>query len=325
MNWNNLFITIILLLGLGFVYNKFKLKLDNMDMKDDLNLIQKYLLGNSDESDIANLGKIKKPIIWIHIEYNYNSRYWCNFGSRSSMELNMPLIYLTIQSIINNCGNDFHICLIDDFTFSKILPDYNVDLTKVSNPIKKQLRNLALMKILHKYGGVLMENSFVCFKSIKPLYDTVLDTKQPIVGEFINRANSNDLDVYTPSIKLIGCVKECPMINNLIEYLEILNNKDFTAEQDFNGNLDNWLMNNINSMELIPAELIGTRENNNLVTIDKLLTNDQFELSGECYMLYIPRDEILKRTRYNWAIRMNPKQILESNTNLGKYLLISNN
>lgn len=325
MNWNNLIITIILLLCLGYVYNKFKLNLDKMEMRDDLNLIQKYLLGYTDENDIINLGTIKKPILWIHIEYNYNSRNWCNFGSRSSMELNMPYIYLTIQSIINNCGDDFHICLIDDFSFKKLLPEYNIDLTRVSNPVKQNLRNLALLRVIHMYGGVLLENSFICFKSIKPLYDKAIETNIPIVGEFINTSYSNELEVYTPSSKLIGCVKECPVIKKLIEYLDVVNNTDFTAEQNFNNKLQEWLNNNLSNFMLVSAELLGTRSENNLVTIEKLLTNDKLTLDNNIFMLYVPRDEILKRTRYNWATRMNHKQILESNTNLGKYLLISNN
>lgn len=318
----NIAITIILLFGVGLIYNKFKSSMDNIEKNNDLNLVKQYLLGDN-QITIEDLGKIKKPIIWIHIEYNYNSRNWCNFGSRSNYELNMPYIYLTIQTIINNCGADFHVCLIDDYTFNKILPDYNIDLTRVSNPVKQHLRNVALMKLLHMYGGILIENSFICFKSIKPLYDKIIQTDKPNVGEFVNNVNNNDLEVFAPSIKLIGCKRECPIIYNFIEYLEQLNNSDFTFQQDFNGNIGKWLKNAIqnNQIELIQGRLIGTIINDNPLTIDKILTNNNFNLDVDAYMIYIPRDEILKRTRYNWIVKLSPEEVLNSNTNLSKFLL----
>lgn len=323
----NIVITIVLLFGVGLIYNKFKSSMDNIEKNNDLTLVKQYLLGNNNDITIEDLGKIKKPIIWIHIEYNYNSRNWCNFGSRSSHELNMPYIYLTIQSIINNCGADFHICLIDDFTFNKILPDYNIDLIRVSNPVKQHLRNIALMKVLHMYGGMLMENSFICFKSIKPLYDKIIQTNKPGVGEFVNNANNNDLEVFAPSIKLIGCSRECPIIYNFIEYLEQLNNSDFTLQQEFNGKIGEWLITMIknNKIDLIKAKNIGTIVNNNPLTIDKLLTNDKIDISYDAYMLYVPRDEILKRTRYNWIVKLSPEEVLNSNTNLSKFLLLASN
>ena len=327
MDWTNLIISIVVLLGVGYLYDKFKVHVEKQEKNKDLDLIKKYLLGDSDNSEIHDLGSIKKPILWLHIEYNINSRNWCNFGSRSNMELNMPYIYLTIQSIINHCGDDFHVCIIDDLSFKKILPDYDVNLTHVADPIRSHLRNLALMKVLYTYGGVLMENSFICLKNIKPLYENVLLTNQPIIGEFENEANSNALVEFMPSTKFIGCVKECPVINDLINYLEKLNNNDFTSQQAFNGNINLQLYNYVknNKIKLVLGEIIGTKINNKSIPLDKLLTNDTLNLPAETFMLYIPRDVILKRTNYNWVVRMSPEQILTSNTNLGKYLLLSNN
>ena len=323
MNFSNIIITILLLFGIGFIYNKYKSSIGNIEKSNDLTLVKEYLLG--DKNKIEDLGKINKPIIWIHIEYNYNSRNWCNFGSRSSMELNMPYIYLTIQSIINNCGKDFHICLIDDYIINELLPDYNIDLTRVSDPVKKHLRNVALMKVLYTYGGVLMENSFICFRSIKPLYDKIKESNRPFVGEFLNQANNNDLEVFAPSIKLIACQRECKIIKNFIDYLEKINNNDFTLQQDFNGVIGEWLLNNVNSnlITLIAAKSIGVIANENIVTIENILSMDELKLSNDVYMLYIPRDEILKRTRYNWIVKLSLEEVLKSNTNLGKYLIKS--
>ena len=43
------------------------------------------------------------------------------------------------------------------------------------------------------------------------------------------------------------------------------------------------------------------------------------------YYFDISKDELLKRNAYNWFVYLNSQQVLQSNTNLGKYLLFSNN
>ena len=45
------------------------------------------------------------------------------FGSRLTEDLNRPYLYLCMKSMIDKCGGDFNICLVDDDTFGKILPD----------------------------------------------------------------------------------------------------------------------------------------------------------------------------------------------------------
>ena len=78
-------------------------------------------------------------------------------------------------------------------------------------------------------------------------------------------------------------------------------------------------------MRLVDGLLLGTKcIDNNIgqIDIEDILTTTELELSPNALMFYIPRNEILERNRYNWVVRMSPEQILESNTNLGKYLLL---
>ena len=94
-NMTNLFILFFILMVLGFLYRRFEDKLMREENKDNYEAIQKYLL------DDVTLDKSKKPILWIHVPYEYNSRQWLSFGSRSSFDLNQPYLYLTVRSIIN--------------------------------------------------------------------------------------------------------------------------------------------------------------------------------------------------------------------------------
>ena len=76
MNYKSLVVSILLLFAIGFVYDKFKLSIDRNDKKEELDIIKKYLLNESDYYAIDQLSSINKPLLWIHLEYNKNSRKW---------------------------------------------------------------------------------------------------------------------------------------------------------------------------------------------------------------------------------------------------------
>jgi hypothetical protein len=76
-------------------------------------------------------------------------------------------------------------------------------------------------------------------------------------------------------------------------------------------------------VNLIKPDLIGVRDaEDKPVLLDDLMsdsTNIQF--AKENFGLYIPASELIKRRNFGWFIRMSPKQVLESNTQIAKYML----
>ena len=53
------------------------------------------------------------------------------------------------------------------------------------------------------------------------------------------------------------------------------------------------------------------------------MKNNFINLTDRVQGLYIPADEIIKRSAYQWFARLSAKQALDSDTMIGKYLLIS--
>ena len=109
---SNYIILFIILISLGILYQKYLEKQSNKATFDDYGEIKKYLLKDK------TLDKSKKPLLWIHIPHEYNSRNWLSFGSRSSYDLNQPYLYLTVKTIIKNCDQSFKIVIIDDGSFN---------------------------------------------------------------------------------------------------------------------------------------------------------------------------------------------------------------
>lgn len=327
LNFFNLFLSILLLIAIGYIYKKFKLNVDSNIQKEELNIIKKYLLNDDIDNTIEKLSAIKKPIIWLHIDYVKNSRQWESFGSRNTNELNQDYLYLTIKSIINKCSDYFHIIIIDDDSFCKLLENNTIDLNIVSDLIKSNLRTLNIMKLLYAYGGLYIENSFILFKSLDKIYENVLNNNKMVTAEFKNTSSNSHIMHFMPSTKFIGCVKECKKMKEFMNHLEILYSSDYSNSATIEDLVNKWLLINSqnNEIDLIDGQYIGTKNiNNKLINLEDIMCSTFLELNNKCYGLYVPSDELLKRNKYNWFCKLNSKEVLEANTNLSKYLILTN-
>ena len=304
----------------GYLYEKYKNKLDSKEELDKYDIVKKFLL--NDKMPLSG-----KPIIWIHNDYSPNARWWPSFFSRNTNYLNQPYLQLCVESIIKCCGDSFNICLIDDDSFSKLLPDWNVDFNRLADPIKTHMRHLAMCRTLYYYGGLRLPNSTLVLKNLKSLYEKNLLTKDMFTFECVDRNSTSTYTSFFPNIKFLGCRKKSPTMKLMIGYLERLVSTDHTNEMDFLGQPSRWLFEKCGEgmIGLVSGDKIGTRSiYNKPVYVDDLLSKcyipyDQAELSA----IYIPANEILRRTKYQWFARMSRKQVLESDLILTKYLLIS--
>jgi len=327
-HYRHYIIPIIVLIATSFLYDQYKIKVEKDDEYKNYDLVKKYLLNGS------SLAKSKKPIIWVHVQSDTNSRHWVNFNSRNTSDINQPYLYFTLKSIIDKCGSDFNICVIDDNTFEKIIPGWSVEMKLIADPIKSKIRELALAKILYYYGGMIVPNSFLCFKSLIPIYNEGVKNDSMFVCEMLSRSVVSSIVDFFPSSKIMGCVKNCAKMETYVNHLEILVSNDFTNESNFIGECEKWLFAEIRktqntntsdeSIRLVKSETLGLKDRKgHAITIEMLMGNTYIQLSNEVLGVYIPSDEIVKRVKYEWFCRLSPKQVLESETIIGKLILTS--
>ena len=124
----NFILLVVGTLVLLFLYRRMQMKNGLMKGPEQYKTVQQLL-----EEQRDDLAKSKKPILWVHIPYEYNARNWKSFGSRGTFDLNQPYLYLTMQSIVNKCGDSFQICIIDDQSFEKLIPDWTINMKIISN------------------------------------------------------------------------------------------------------------------------------------------------------------------------------------------------
>ena len=317
---------IILTILIMFVYIQY-INEDNMNKnknKNNLNtnhkMVCKYLITNS-----SVLHK-SKPMLWIHIIYEKNARKWENFGSRSSSDLNQSYQYLTIKSILDKCGDTFNICVIDDDTFMSIIPGWTTDLNYVSEPIKGKIRQLALAKLLHYYGGMIVPSSFLCYRDLYNTYKEYVENDVAFVCERNTRSINSSVDRLGPNPLFMGCIKGNSKMNEFINFLESYISTDFTAEGVCLDTISSWWVNSVQLGEtnMIPAEYLGMVDSEDtIVTLDTLMTDSFINFSDKALGVYIPSDELLSRTAYQWFAALSAKEVLMVDNSLGKLILLS--
>ncbi len=320
MNITNYVLTFIALTTVGILYDKYSKKYDLNNEERDVNLIKKYLLNEN------NVLVEDKPILWIHSSTEVNSRNWKNFKSRNNNNLNQTYLVLCIETAIKHCSGSFNVCLINDDSFEKLLPKWNINLNGLSDPIKSHVRTLGILKLMYNYGGMLIPNSMIVLKDLNELRSELLVSNKLLAGEFLTRNNISSKSQFFPSHKLLCCNKNNDIILNLINKMQVLISKDNTADMDFTGELDREIYKECirGNVQLIDGKALGVKTNDNeVILIDDLVGNSYLDINSDFHGLYIASDELLKRTKLNWFVRLERSEILRSNTNIGKYLLLS--
>tara|TARA_Y100000782_G_scaffold109878_1_gene135429 strand:+ start:28910 stop:29869 length:960 start_codon:yes stop_codon:yes gene_type:complete len=313
-------LSFLFLTALGYIYDKYRSKMDVYDETENEILIRKYLLNDTFTPN-------NKPPLWIYINKEKNSRNWLSFGSRSSYDLNQPYLYVTLRSILNKSNNDFNVCIINDNSIHKLLPAWSIDLNKLSEPIKSHYRDLAMAKILYNYGGFVVPPSYLALNDLSQIYYSGIQDKGCFVCEMPSNSILTSVKNTQPSIEFMGCIKKHKAVRDICNHLEKINSKDCTLEQDFDGtierNLNELILNN--QINKISGKTIGTLDKyDNPITIHELLGSSYIDFNDNLHGIFIPQDKILKHSKYQWFARLNEEQIYKGNTIIGKYLLTSN-
>ena len=316
LRYFSLFIALTLI---GYFYEKYKLKYEPDEELEKYDMVRKFLLNGG-----AGLGK--KPLLWIHSSHPVNHRWWPSFGSRNTRLLNQPYRVSCVETIVKHCSKSFNICLIDDNSFGKLIPRWSIDMEKLSNPVKLHIRTLALSKLLYNFGGLLLPNSTIVCRDLKPLFDRALSKNDCFSVKMINRGSAATYSPYFPTTKIIGCKKESKVMKRYLSYLEKLAGTDYTNESDFLGQANRWLFQQYHEgkMHLVCAKLFGTQDRRGgEVGIDRLMGSTYIPFATDKYAIYIPGDEILRRTKYQWFARLSQQQVRDCETIAAKELLIA--
>jgi len=306
-------VVIILLIILCLILYK---NYEKKTYSDNYSMIKRYLVNDS------NLAKTSKPIMWIYIPSAPNGRNIKLFGDGHSTNLNQEYLYLTMKSIIKNNDKDFTICIVDNYSFNKILPGWEYNLNDMAPPISCNLLNLAMAKLLYYYGGIIVPISFLCFKSLSGMYEYGTKDDKVFICENINKSITSH--EFTTDTTFMGCRKNNQKMFEYIQFSETIISTDYTANSKFSGVYNEWFYEKKVSITVINGKRIGTKTKHyKKITIEDLFSETYIPLSKETYGVYIPSTEIIERSNYEWFSRLSKSEVLSGNTNIQKYILLT--
>ena len=303
---------------LGYLYDRYKFKYEGDEELNRYEKMKEYLLNDSAS------GLMAKPILWIHNDKEVNSRKWLSFGGRNSARTNLEYLTTCLETIVKKNGDSFNVCLIDDTSFEKLIPDWHIKLHKLSDPVKSHIRTLALTKILHYYGGLLVPNSLILKKPLINMFNSGVSKTGMFSVEYYNKTNTSDYTELFPSARFMGCKKNNKAMRELSIYIEKLTSIDNTNESDFLGQINRYLfkLSQEHKVNIVNGSIIGVRNAHGcVIRLDDLFEEERPNFGENMIGIYIDKDELLKRKKYSWFVNMRRDEILKSNSFIGKYVL----
>jgi len=257
----------------------------------------------------AFLKASKRRKIWIYLKFDKNSRVWDSFGSRTSTKLNLSYVNLCIKSIIDWCAQSYDIIIFSDPDLNEILEE-DVDISNLSGNLLDKYRHISLMKILHKYGGVIVPPSLF----LKGNLAKIDNDKHWYVCD-INNSTNVSLISHIPSTFFTGSNQENPELLKYIEHLNGLENEECHFSTNY------LLTNNI---PIVDGTFIGTKdENGKKILLEDLMSSDRIVFSENNIGLYMPHEDLVKRKIYNWFCKMSEEQVLHTHCNFSYFMLDS--
>ena len=148
--------------------------------------------------------------------------------------------------------------------FSKLIPDWKIDMKLISNPISEKMRALGMVKLLYIYGGINLPVSFLCMRDMMPLYLECIDGDKPFVSENVDRNMTSSKFSFYPNMNFMGAPRKNDTIFQLMEFMQRTISKDFTAESVFVGDFDRWIEARMREQKInsLPGYVIGVKDIN---------------------------------------------------------------
>ena len=96
-----------------------------------------------------------------------------------------------------------------------------------------------------------------------------------------------------------------------------------TGEKHFVENKDHMLKRLVDEkkINLVDGAIVGIKTyKGRAILLDDLMEDKFLDISSDCCGIYIPKDELLVRTKYQWFAYLSKREIMDANVAIVKYL-----
>jgi hypothetical protein len=261
---------------------------------------------------------LSTPAIWIYVDdTDVNSRWWADFGARSSRVYNLPFLNLCYQTIVKCAGQKYHIEVIGG------LADAERRLGGLPTPMRNKLlplreEEMTYLKIafLEKFGGLWIGPATIALREFPelPKDKVVLFGSDPLEtyagpnGTFL----PNQHALWSPR-------PHHPFFSQWLTILTERIERQATGKEIRHDK--NWdiLFTGTGKQDIIvlPHAELTRKQGGRKIELEDLLATGQdgilpFAVHPESIYVPFPWPELLERRIFGWFLRMSEEQILES-------------
>jgi hypothetical protein len=132
---------------------------------------------------------------------------------------------------------------------------------------------------------------------------------------------------FIPNTYFMGASQNHNSIIEIVNYLQgSLSHTHITMKDNFVGILQDKCQKLIqnDNLELVDGKVIGIKTaKNNQIIIDELMEEAYIDLDNSALGIYIPREEIILRNKFNWFASLPMEEVLNSKMIISKYITTS--
>jgi hypothetical protein len=258
------------------------------------------------------------PTIWLYYNTSdVNSRWWADFGARSTRVLNLPFLNLCYQTIVNQNKGNYKVEVISG------LPDLASRLggwQELPKPLQNPLAsvreaelNWIRAEVLCRFGGLWVHPATICLKPFPEL-------PQKQVVFFGTDSDESYNGSVIPNMYCMGAgSKEHPVFDAWAQAAFARLEQQGGGTQirgDPKWDFTAFALSHPDT-RVYPSYELSRLPNGKRIQLEDLLMAGQegrhrFVVSNDTVYVPIPWPELLDRRMFGWFLRMDEEQILAS-------------
>jgi hypothetical protein len=261
------------------------------------------------------------PCIWLYYnDSEVNSRWWADFGARSTRAINIPFLNLCYESIVAHNNKKYRIEVIAGLTdLASRLGGWQELPKGLQNPlapVEKAELNWIRAEILARFGGLWVNSATICLRSFPelPLDNAVF------FGTDADESYAGPNGTSIPSLYVVGAGRpNHPVFEQWAQAAFDRLEKQGGGQQIRNDAKWDYtaFAQTDATVQVYPNAEVSRRPDGKRIQVEDLLAAGQegshrFKISPEAIYVPIPWPEIQERRMFGWFLRMDEDQILAS-------------
>lgn len=259
------------------------------------------------------------PTLWLYYnDSEVNSRWWADFGARSTRAINIPFLNLCYESIVAQNNQKYKIEVISGLTdLASRLGGWQELPKGLQNPlapVQKAELNWIRAEVLSRFGGLWVNSATICLKPFPELpYESVA-----FWGTDPDESYAGPNGTAIPSMYAMGAGRvNHPVFEQWAQAAFDRLEKQGGGQQIRGDAKWDYTAFADASVKVYPNAEVSRRPDGKRIQVEDLLSAGQegshrFKITPEAIYIPIPWPEIQDRRMFGWFLRMDEDQILNS-------------